>query len=215
MSGGKLYLRGLQLFKTKADVQRHAKRHRTQLNNYAMIDKNEGGWFVWFSTKTKKKPKSKPKMRTSRLPDISAIPSKPKKKKLNIHPYDKFGLKPKKMNLNRTYLYHAVCQKNYRKEIYSTEPPVFVATEPKVAKEIVKMVHGCRDPRILKINIKGLPIYKDLYWENDDKQYKDEYSKFPEPAVMFMLRDMEQPIRKATENKIYYIPKRVVKERIK
>jgi len=134
--------------------------------------------------------------------------------KLSKHPYDKFGLKPKRVNLSRVYLYHAVCPKNYKRELNGIEPPVFVATQPKLAIEIVKMVHNCKNPIVLKINVKGLPIYKDLYWENDDKQYKDDYSKFPEPVAMFMMRDMELPLRKITENKIFYIPRKVVKERI-
>ncbi|KKN24576.1 hypothetical protein LCGC14_0893650 [marine sediment metagenome] len=137
-----------------------------------------------------------------------------KKRKLSNHPYDEFGLKPKKVFLNKLYLYHAVCPERYKKESNGINPPVFVATQPKAAIGIVKMVHGCKNPIVLKINIKGLPIYKDLYWEYDDKQYRDEYSMFSEPFFEFVKRDMSLPLRKITENNIYYIPKRVVRERI-
>ena len=205
MIGKKIYLRSLKSFKTKPEIQKYAKKHRTKLNNYATIDKNKGGWFVWLRAKSKSVPKIKSKQKDKNYK------SQIRGKKLNIHPYNEFGFKPKKISLNRTYLYHAT----NKKEIYNIEPPVFVATEPKIAKKIVNMVHGSKDSKVLKINVKGLPVYKDLYWENDDKQYKNNYSKFPEPAVMFMLRDMELPLRKISKNKIYYIPKKIIHKRIK
>ena len=57
--GGKRYVRGLNIFGRKSDVQKHAIRQRKFLNNYAVIDKNSKGWFVWLKSKPKKPIKKK------------------------------------------------------------------------------------------------------------------------------------------------------------
>ena len=51
---GKRYIRGSKSFKTKAAIQEYAKTQRTINNNYAVIDKNKDGYFVWIRNKPAK-----------------------------------------------------------------------------------------------------------------------------------------------------------------
>lgn len=142
---------------------------------------------------------------------------------MGIHPYSEFGFKPVKINTNKKFMYHAVCESKYKKELSNgIYPPVFIATTPNIAEEIVKRVHNCK-PKVIKIDISNLPVYKDLYWEMDDREFKrlsKEYDEI-EPEDMpsdivasLIMHDMNEDLRDLTKGNIFYIPKKVVKSRL-